>query len=280
MRASDRGVGVRLVIDGHPRCARANEAVIALLSAHGLNGGFALYNGTGHLHSKIYGFDDFALVGSFNPSGNTPEDPSIIAEIGDQDRGHNLLLRINSEPMLVALRSQIASLATEQKGLFRRFSRESNRITGAAEGDLFFYPRLRTLIVERRIDRLGRGDSVRGALSHFKPGKLANSFVTAARRGVTIRLLVHDTERRVPQKLVEYLHDHGIAIVRIRDPNDLPMHAKFILLERAGAVEAWLGSYNFNPRSRWLNSEVVMRTIRPETTQRLAERFEQIAAMG
>ena len=54
------------------------------------------------LHEKLYYFSHpvpSALVGTFNPSGNMPEDPAVIRKIGDQDRGHNVLVEI-LEPVL------------------------------------------------------------------------------------------------------------------------------------------------------------------------------------
>ena len=75
IRASDRGVRVTLVLEPDPRRAGANDAVIAMLEAHGLNGGFHFYKPApfddGHLHAKIYAFSepDIAWVGSFNPTG-------------------------------------------------------------------------------------------------------------------------------------------------------------------------------------------------------------------
>src|SRR5688500_5918459 len=56
IRASDRGVVVTLAVEPDPRRPGANDAVIAMLRDHGLNGGLHLYRTVrkGHLHTKIY----------------------------------------------------------------------------------------------------------------------------------------------------------------------------------------------------------------------------------
>lgn len=284
IRASDRGVDVRLVIDGHPRRAGSNDAVAALLGGHGLKGGFHVRRGgalsPGHLHSKIYGFGDFALIGSFNPSGDEPEDAQVIAEIGDQDRGHNLLLRIGAPDLVQALRDEVAYLCADQSSLTARFRSAANRVVETADARLCFYPRLRTLQVEPEIDALERGDRFRGAISHLKAGPLTEAIIRAALRGVTTELLVHDTERRVPGALVRRLAATGVDIRRVVDRDGLPMHAKFLLLDHGTASAAWLGSYNYNPRSRWLNAELLYRTTAADTIAVLAQRYTAIAAMA
>ena len=116
IRASDRGVHVTLVIEPDPRREGANDAVIGMLKAHGLGGGLHLYKPApfddGHLHAKIYAFSkpDVAWIGSFNPSGDDPEDADVVAEIGDQDRGHNLLLGIERPKLTEALRKHVHKL--------------------------------------------------------------------------------------------------------------------------------------------------------------------------
>ena len=104
--------------------------------------------------------------------------------------------------------------------------------------------------------------------------------VEAVRRGVSVELLVHDTERRVPSKLVDQLASSGIRIVRVTHPDELPMHAKFLLVEEGQKRIAWLGSYNFNKNSRRYNAEVLVRTVDPVVFRSLEQRFDVICAMS
>ena len=117
LRAHRRGVKVTVTLEGHPRTPDANDEVIAMLDGpDGLGKGFRTVSMTGlptpsgkrlqpRLHEKLYCFSHpkpVAFIGSFNPSGDIPEErPDIIYEIGDQDRGHNVLVGL-SDPSLVA----------------------------------------------------------------------------------------------------------------------------------------------------------------------------------
>lgn len=285
IRASDRSVRVNLVLEADPRRAGANDAVIALLGGHGLNGGFHLYRpgpkDKGHLHAKIYAFSnpDIAWIGSFNPSGDEPEDADVIAEIGDQDRGHNLLLGIEHPRLTKALRRHVARLT--KWGRFPLLLRPGfNRTVRTMGTKLFFYPRVFPYLVERSVERMKSGDRLRGAISHFKTGELAKQLERAVARGARVELLVHDTMRRVPSDLVGSLQMAGVSIIRVRHEDDLPMHAKFLLMEIGSMRVAWVGSYNFNKKSRRYNAEVLLRTNDQSVFASLERRFGIIAAMA
>lgn len=280
IRASDRGVAVRLLLEPSPRRDDANRSVMAMLQAHGLGGGFRLYSaGTaanGHLHAKIYAFSEpeIAWVGSFNPSGDEPEDPEVVAEIGDQDRGDNLLLGIERPRLVDRLRRFIDELADPPSQLGRRWALK--RGFRDADTRLYFYPRLNSLTLEPGIALLPRSGSVRGAISHLKRGPVAWALARAARRGAAIELLVHDTERRVSPRVFSMLERAGTRIRRVSDPDGLPMHAKFLLVDNGRGTRAWLGSYNFNERSRRHNAEVLLSTEDRQVVDQLSARFALI----
>jgi hypothetical protein len=230
----------------------------------------------GRLHSKIYYFSapqPVALIGSFNPSGDENTDAATIEEIGDQDRGHNLLVEIRGG-LAARLRDQVHALAANG-GSIDRFAAIDNRTYRDRGSDLFFYPRLRPYVVESAVDRLGRGDHLWGAISHLKAG-MVDRLADAARRGVIVDLVVHDTERRVPTEAVEELLEAGAAVRRYRRPDHLPMHAKFIVTEQAGRRTTYLGSLNYNRNSRWLNDEVLLRTTDPRLAATLLARYAEI----
>lgn len=285
IRASDRGVQVRLVLEPDPRRDGANEAVISMLQSHGLNGGFQPYRSwrreKGHLHAKIYGFScpETVWIGSFNPSGNEPEDSDVIAEIGDQDRGHNLLLGIRNARLAAALRRHVGRLA--RKSVLPPALRVGFNLTVKDGGTrLYFYPRLFPYPVERAIARLKSGDRVRGAISHLKPGELTQQLTSAVERGVEVELLVHDTERRVPSELVQTIAAAGVRVKRVNHAEGLPMHAKYILIEQGGTRVAWLGSYNYNKKSLRHNAEILLSTEDRAVFASLEQRFKVISAMA
>lgn len=280
MAASDRGVRVSLHVEGSPRRPSANRNVLDMLSQHGLAGGLHVHRPGRllphpHLHTKIYAFSGphpAAFVGSFNPSGDVPEEEEVIAEIGDQDRGHNLLVEYRNPQLVEALSAHVRAM----RGGGDRF--RSQRTVHGAETSFFFYPRLRTGIIDRDLAALGKGSRVRGAISHLKKGFLASGLAAAARRGAQVDLIVHDTERRVPSEVLEGLREAGVAIRRYAHPLGYPQHAKFLLTEASGHRTAWFGSFNFNPRSRYLNHELLVRSREDLLWRSLSRRFEQIAA--
>lgn len=277
-RASDRGVRVRLALEATPRRAGANDEVIARLTRHGLGGGLCLHRkwlwSRGKLHAKIYVFSEpgIAWVGSFNPSGNEPEDAETIAEIGDQDRGHNILLAIRSPRLVRELRRHVARLCAANP--LDRLRPSYNRVVAEESKRLYFYPRLRTRVVEPEIESLGKGARLMGALSHLKLDTLSSVIEQAAQRGAAVRLLVHNTERRVPAALIAKLVTAGVEIARYRHPAGLPMHSKLLLLSGPHVRCAWLGSYNHNSRSRKRNHELLVRTTDAAEIDRLHEHFE------
>lgn len=287
MRASDRGVKVRLVMEPRPRRAGANDDVIAMLNSHGLGGGFHLRSPqcrdgqSGNLHAKIYAFSQPAIawIGSFNPSGDEPEDPEVVAEIGDQDRGHNLLVGIERPKLIKALQHYIDELIDPPAVPLWLRPRSYWR---AKDGDTrcYFYPRMTTLAVEPSVALLPASGSVRATISHLKKGPLTKVLALAARRGADISLLVHDTPRRVSPKAFEFLEKAGVRIQRVVHPDGLPMHAKFILVSRHGRTTAWLGSYNFNDRSRLYNAEVLLSTEDRDVVSSLSERFNRIRQLA
>ncbi len=255
-----------------------------MLESHGLGGGLHLFRPEvkgGHLHAKIYAFSepDVAWIGSFNPSGDEPEDRGVIAEIGDQDRGHNLLLGITRPKLTSELRQFVGRLSSTRRTPYP-LRLESYRPAWDGDSGLYFYPRMITKVVEPEVRKLRRGDRLRGAISHMNQGPFSAALAAAAGRGADLDLLVHDTERRVASEVVDALRKSGASIRRVRHAAGLPMHAKFLVVQRSGRSAAWLGSYNFNDRSRRRNAEVLLCTEDRAVTAALGERFARIADLA
>lgn len=278
--ARRRGVRVRVIIEARPRRRGANDPVIAILR-DGLESDFRLHRTpliNARLHAKIYAFSGPApetFVGSFNPSGDTPEDPEVVAEIGDQDRGHNLLIGFSDPGDAAAIHAH-AKRVWDSRGL-SRFGVRQNRMLRLRTADVYFYPRLRIGIVEREFARLRAGDRVRAAVSHLHRGMFTRRLIEAVGRGVHVELVVHDTMRRVPKKVVTELAAGGVAIQRYCHPEELPMHGKFVLVERDGKRSAWLGSLNYNFNSQVLNQEILVHADEPGLVAALEARYQLIA---
>ncbi|MCL6739602.1 phospholipase D-like domain-containing protein [Sphingomonas sp. RB56-2] len=285
IEASDRGVMVTLRIEGDPRFPEVNEAVIAMLEQHGLGGGLKIHRPPhrwperryGYWHSKIYCFSHpvpTALIGSFNPSGDEPEDEGILASIGDQDRGHNLLVAFEGNRAFLALGKRVRQIG----GRFARFDPLQNRPIRLGASTVWTYPRLWPGLIDHQLKSLGRGDRVRGAISHLKHGRLAEQLAAGAKRGVSIELLLHDTERRVPEEVVAELAAAGVIARRYARPDSLPLHSKFLIVDEGGSRNAWFGSFNYNQRSYRHNHEVLVETRDPNILCALVDRFDEIAA--
>lgn len=276
--AQKRGVRVRVRIEGSPRRASANDRVIATLRA-GLGDGLRLHRSwfSAHLHAKIYAFSGphpEVLIGSFNPSGDPATDAKLLAQIGDQDRGQNLLVAFRDPEVSRALTRQ-AGRIWSGKGV-SRFRARMNKAVKFEEARLYYFPRLRPDVVERRIARLGRGDRLQAAISHMDQGPFARELADAAERGAAVEVVVHETRRRVPGAVVRELDRAGVNIRRYCDPEGLPMHAKFVVIDDGGRRSVWFGSLNYTVTSRFLNQEILARSTNEQVIEDLEARFQVI----
>ncbi len=132
--AKKRGVRVCVTVEAKPRTARANSPVLDMLRDEANLAGDCralrhiwpeslLSRKPPRLHLKLYYFshpEPHVLVGTFNPSGNVPEDARIVAEIGDQDRGHNYLVEITDRQLVTGLRDHARSLHQSLHGPWER----------------------------------------------------------------------------------------------------------------------------------------------------------------
>lgn len=286
LAAQRRGVSVRVTLEGRPRTPHANDAAIRLLAGprglgdglravtHARLGGSRRKDRRPRLHTKLYCFSHpgpAALLGSFNPSGDRPEeDPEAIREIGDQDRGRNLLVELRDPAAVSALREHARHLHRKHHGPLERFAPRLNRELAFGDLRLWFAPRLRPAPVFRFLRGLGRGHRVRIAASHMKGRAFLGALRDLARRGAHVTVLAEATHRRIPPATGERLRAAGIALRRVDDPPGLPMHDKFLLAEHDGARTAIFGSFNWTDRSLHLNHELGALT----TDAALFEAFE------
>jgi len=276
MNAYDRGVKVQLVLQEKPRFKSANQPVINLLKSHPIWSGVTLYNPKGklkgNLHSKIYVFKgavSSAFIGSFNPSGDGAGNAELLTEIGDQDRGYNLLLELFNLKLIETL-ANLALEIGDKNGSFWR--RTQGQVFQSPSGYITSFPHLRPL---RHLkgpiwpNPISAQTQVRIAASHVK-GRLLRFLMRGVLRSeASVKLLTHHTERRAPSETIERFRHLGADVRRYRSPENFPMHAKFILSERkvseTQAVEkrVRLGSLNYNLKSLWLNDELIFDSDNP-----------------
>ena len=280
VRAHERGATVRACVEGLPRNRHANDSVINILRkaiGRQLRVERRLF-GASHLHTKLYAFshpEPHVLVGSFNPSRNEPDDPAIIADIGDQDRGHNLLVELRDRGLVTALTAHAEAIhagANPFGGL------ATGSDVHAAGVDAFFFPRRGRTPFAERLAPLRAKARLRIAASHLRDPSVARCLSQLARRGVTVEVLTHHTHRRSPAGLVDRLRDAGIRTYRYEHPDQLPMHAKFILADDDANRWCAFGSYNLTRTSRWLNQELLAFTGDAQIWKALDQRWKDITS--
>jgi phosphatidylserine/phosphatidylglycerophosphate/cardiolipin synthase-like enzyme len=269
--ASTRGVKVRVVMEGNPRTGEINKRVRKLLE-----GQDALGKGLRalrhrlidnrflrgcRLHEKLYYFSHpipSALVGTFNPSGNDPEDPAITRIIGDQDRGHNVLVDIRGPGLVQGLYAHANRMYHLTHGPWERFMPESNRAITSGTTRILFFPRSSRQDLVGLFDSLGADSTLRMAVSHLNDRGICSRLFGLAHQGVHVEILAHDTQRRVPSWVEKQMRENGITFIRYIHPEGLPMHNKFMLFETPERRILTFGSMNLSVRSLHANHELLV----------------------
>lgn len=293
LEAKRRGVKVRLVMEGKPRTKAANVGVrkllqgkdglgeeVRVLSHRLIDNRFLRLS---RLHEKLYYFSHpvpCVMAGTFNPSGNVPECPDIIRKIGDQDRGHNMLVRIGEPTLVQGLYSHAQRLFRMHHGPWERFLRENNRVITSGKTQMLFFPRLRRQELDKLFDDLEGGGALRIAMSHINDPQICRRLSSLAQKGVQIEVLAHDTERRVPEWVAEQMRRQKINFKRYVHPDGLPMHNKFMLFETAQRKIAAFGSMNLSVRSLRVNHELLIiaedSCLYEEFQKRLEKMFKEV----
>jgi len=292
VEARERGVEVRVTLDGHPRTPHANAAVIEILGA-GLGDRLRVVRGRldgtplgkiarPRLHEKLYCFSHpspVAFVGSFNPSGDSPEvEPEVIEEIGDHDRAHNLLVELRNPDLVHDLVEHAQSLHTARHGCSDRFAVRANCCLRHGEYAVYFWPRARRHPIMELLLDLQRGSRVRIAASHISGASSLSGFCALAARGVKIEMLVESTYRRVPIEVEQRLTHAGISVRRLVADEWIPMHDKFALVESTRDKSTIFGSFNWSEPSYRFNREIGVVAEDPLLFRAFEERWDQLAA--
>lgn len=290
LRAHERGVRVRVTLDGYPRSPHANDRMIELLGGE-LGGDLRVVRSCSdnrfwggrlrpRLHEKLYVFSgpqETAFIGSFNPSGDEPElEPEVIREIGDQDRGHNLLIALRDPKLVAQLTEHARSLDRDRHSSLERFLPSAHQVLHSAGLSVHFLPRWRDHPVDVLLERCGAGHRVRIAASHLSGTSSVRVLKALARRGAEIEILAGATERRVPPAVEKQLRTVGVSFERLVHSEGFPMHAKFALIDGGGDRYVVFGSFNWTQRSRHLNREIVAIGTDPELFDAFSNRWDAI----
>jgi phosphatidylserine/phosphatidylglycerophosphate/cardiolipin synthase-like enzyme len=292
IQAKNRGVRVTVSLEGRPRIPHANNPVVAMLSgASGLGEGFRPVALPGipspptkswkpQLHEKLYCFSHprpIAFIGSFNPSGNMPnEDPEIIREIGDQDRGYNVLVGFLEPDLVEKLVNHARQVHHASPSIFYRFSPDANRAISGTDTTIHFWPRVSPHPVIRFLDQVSNKARVRVVASHIRTASAVETMIALAKRGVALEIFAEATHRRVTPRVERLLTSAGIRFRRIRISGELPMHLKFVLVEDGNQVNSIFGSFNWTRPSFWLNHEIAAISSNRQLFEAFAERWDML----
>lgn len=291
LAAHQRGVDVRVTVEGRPRSVHANDRVIEMLEGPlGKRLRVARFptDGKRHmkllrsrLHSKLYCFshpDPIAMVGSFNPSGDEPEeDPDLIKEIGDHDRGHNALVEFRAPALVSPLLRHARCLHHSVQGPWRRLLPSSNRAVVRDGISFHFWPRASAHPIKRYLFGLPAGSKVRFAPSHLSGDSAERMLLDLAARGIAIEVLTDQTDRRASPALLEKLAEAGIALSRVVYDEWIPMHNKFALVEAGADRSVIFGSFNWSKRSQVYNHEIGVIARDAELFAAFADRWDVLA---
>lgn len=302
LAAQARRVTVRVVLDGRPRSLGANRRVIERLSGPGgLGEGLRLVEGPfdakplrnlwrPRLHEKLYAFlhpadrpedpaalgpDSSVWLGSFNPAGDEPEEePDLVREIRDQDRGHNLLVELRDPALVAGLAAHAEGLRRGPHGSLDRFTPLPVRELRGEDSVVHFLPSPGRHPVLRALAELGPGDRLRIAASHVSGASAWLALGAVARRGVALELLCDETDRRVTPRVARHLMRAGAQLRRVRHATGAPMHAKFLLVDGPSQRFSAFGSFNFSEPSLRMNREIAVLSRASKLYDGLAARWE------
>ena len=276
-------------MEGNPRTGDANSRVRKLLeNAGGLSAGLRAISHRlvdnrffriSRLHEKLYYFSHpapSALVGTFNPSGNLPEDRDIIQKIGDQDRGHNVLVDIIDPVLVEGLYKHALHLFGSLHGPWERYLPQNNKALSSGNTRVLFFPRSKWADFDELFDGLEAGDSLRMAVSHLNDRGICKRLFALSRRGVQIEIIAHDTQRRVPSWVEKKMLQNKIAFHRYIHSEGLPMHNKFMLIDAKDRHIVTFGSMNLSVRSLRTNHELLVISEDQALCQVFQRRWEDI----
>ena len=297
LRAHRRNVNVRVTLEGNPHISHANNAVITMLSGEqGLGKGFRTVYlpprvpmpgrkmGNPNLHEKLYCFSHpkpIAFIGSFNPSGDDPEEkPDIIHKIGDHNRAHNVLVGI-SEPALVGgLVKHARWIHRARHRIFESFFANGNHGLQGTNTDIHFLPRAKAHVAAHFLGQFGDGARIRVAASHLNGTTAVKTMLKISRRGASLEILAEPTIRRVSLKAEKKLTAAGIPFRRVTHAENVPMHNKFVLVEQGSRRWVVFGSYNWSTLSFWINQEICAISSEPKLFDAFAECWKVLEAQN
>ena len=259
LRAGERGVAVRLVLESDNRTA---PEVLALERA-----GIPLRGDErqGLMHHKFVVIDGRQVwMGSMNLT------------VGSAYHDDNHLLRLDSPEAAALFTREFEEMFVDDRfgALSRPDPTPRPRPMGAGWVEVWFSP---DHPVEDRLVELVRGahHSVGVLAFAFTSDRLGRALIDAAGAGVQVRAVVEAGQAGAAGAEFERLRRAGLDIHLDGNPSN--MHHKLILIDGAVAV---VGSYNFTRSAAQYNDESLLILSDPQIVQALVEEFERVYALA
>jgi phosphatidylserine/phosphatidylglycerophosphate/cardiolipin synthase-like enzyme len=267
--AALRGVKLMVALEARPRNPAVNaEAFKRLGALSGLSLVPVRSRIFSHLHEKLYYFSHpqpFFLVGSYNPSMDASLDADAVMDIGDQDHGHNMLVRVTNPQAVERVRQHLQAYKGEAMPVPANLPDELSVTFLPEDGSA---PHLHWLARDWQ--------TIHIAMSHLRDGTVVNLLARQARKGCKVHIISHHSHRRFPARHQEALRSAGVEVLRYCHPHHFPMHSKYTLLDNGTERISLYGSLNFTKTSRWLNREVLVRTHATRTHDDLLANWKDI----
>jgi hypothetical protein len=267
--AALRGVKVVVALEARPRSPTINrEAFKRLGSLPGLTLVAVRSHIFSHLHEKLYYFSHpqpFFLAGSYNPSMDAGLNPEVIEDIGDQDQGHNVLVKVTNPQAVERVRRHLHAYSEDKE---------------AAQAQVQSDPAIVFLPMGGKAPHLHwfaqEWQEIHIAMSHLRDGTVVKMLARQAQRGCKVHLISHDSQRRFPSRHEDALQAAGVCVWRYCHPQRFPMHSKYTLLRNGSQHISLYGSMNFSKTSRWLNREVIVQSCAMRTYDKLLANWNDI----
>ena len=164
--------------------------------------------------------------------------------------------------------------------VLQRFSPWLNGSLKDGNTEIYFWPRVRKHPVMHFLHQAGPGTRIRIAASHIKGKATVCAMINLARCGAALEVLTESTLRRVPMQVERMFSKAGIPFARVEHAEGLPMHNKFMLVEKSGRRWVIFGSFNWTTRSYWLNYEIGAISMDDTLFEAMARRWELLKTLA
>ena len=289
--ASNRGVDIKLVIEGNPRSPEINNACFEILSKQKninivtiISKPLWQYLGIhwhSHMHCKMYYFSHpkpCTLIGSYNPTSDMKHINSyLIDEIRDHTTSHNVLVKTYDNKVISNLLKYFDKIYDGSS--HHRFSKLNNINHTCPNWDINFLPRYKSHPISNLLISNDKNANIKCAISHLKGPAIHGPLVKAIKSGKKVELILDSSKRRVNKHSLSNLQQNKIKYHLVTTDKHALMHNKFIIYQSEQEYCVLFGSFNWSSRSWWLNNEIIACCRDKTVIDAFEQRWTEMLAM-